>query len=161
MRVIPTFYIKTEKTKNEIIYIFKQHTQDMSIMSITPVPREYSEYKNRQFFLGDINITGDEFFLRRNNFWHDEIGIKIIDNNIDRTIRYQLGAGDTLRIIFILCLIIAYVIAGILDKVLNNSMIPYHILLGLGVIIPSTLASIQRIKAEKAIKSKIENLFSK
>ena len=158
MRVIPTFYIKTEKTKNEIIYIFKQHIQDMFI---TPVPKEYSDYKNRQFFLGDINVTGDEFFLKRNNFWHDEIGIKIIDNNIDRTIQYQLGAGDTLRTIFILCLIIAFVIAGILDKVLNNSMIPYHILLGLGVIIPSTLASIQRIKAEKTIKSKIESLFSK
>lgn len=158
MRVIPTFYIKTEKTKNEIIYIFKQHTQDMSI---TSVPREYSDYKNRQFFLGDINITGDEFFLRRNNFWHDEIGIKIIDNNVDRTIQYQLGAGDTLRNIFILCMIIAFVIGCVLDKVLNNSMIPNYILLGLGVIIPLTLASIQRRKAEKVIKRKIESLFSK
>ncbi len=158
MRVIPTFYIKTKKTKNKIIYIFKQHTQDMSI---TPVPKEYSDYKNRQFFLGDINITGDEFFLRRNNFWHDEIGIKIIDNNIDRTIQYQLGAGDTLRNIFTLCMIIAFVIGCVLDKVLNNSMIPNYILLGLGVIIPSILASIQRRKAEKVIKSKIESLFSK
>ena len=31
----------------------------------------------------------------------------------------------------------------------------------LSIIIPSILASIQRIKAEKAIKSKIESLFSK
>ena len=155
MRVIPTFYIKTQKTKEEIISIFMDNIQDTN--------KELSFQKqcktnNKKFFLGDI--TGDEFFLRRNEVWHDEIGVKIIDNHVDRTIQYQLGAGNLLRIIGVLCIVVPVGIGAILEKALNNTLMPmYDIFILSAIIFLIVFATFQRTKAERIIKCKMKSLF--
>lgn len=154
MYVIPTFHIKTKKTKDEIISIFRDNTQEIDIES---VGQNNINASGKKFFLGNVNK--DSFYLKRNNIWGSEIGIKIIDNQIDRSIQYQLGAGDFLRILCFLCFASTLGIGYVLEKQLNYSSKLTGGIMGLTMILWFIFIFVQRTISDKEIKRKLESLF--
>lgn len=154
MYVIPTFHIKTKKTKDEIVNIFKNNTQEIDIES---VGQNYINANDKKFFIGNINQ--DNFYLKRNNIWGGEIGVKIIDNQIDRSIQYQLGAGDFLRILCFLWLVFTLGIGYVLEEQLHYSSKLTGGVMGLVMILMFILLFVQRVNADKEINRKFENLF--